>query len=197
MVTMSAPQAILLPTGNFLGASTVVRGVATDDGFPTPLVYRWAGPPTVSFASPLTPETVANFTDVGVFQLTLTVSDGLNSIVGTTTVTVRRDPGGPPLDTIVPVITSVTPTSAKLTATSGSLLFSVNVTDNIGVVWVSLSIDGLEVAHSNASKNKMGPIVRLAWNELDITAGVHQVTVRAFDGNRNMAAKAFAFTVTR
>src|SRR5262249_56561216 len=61
--------------------SATLNGSATDDGLPNPpgaLTYTWsavAGPGTVSFADATAPNTIASFSQGGVYTLRLTAYD--------------------------------------------------------------------------------------------------------------------------
>jgi hypothetical protein len=87
-ITLSS--ALILPTPGTLELSAVV----TDDGQPEPnrpLTYQWsmsAGPAPVRFATPTALTTLAEFSQTGVYTLTLRASDGAMESIGTLVVTV-------------------------------------------------------------------------------------------------------------
>ncbi|WP_053174766.1 Ig-like domain-containing protein [Nonomuraea sp. SBT364] len=67
-----------------------LNGVVKDDGLPSgTLTARWTarGPGETFFTDPSSPGTVVSFTEPGVYELTLTASDGAKQTSGTVTVT--------------------------------------------------------------------------------------------------------------
>ncbi|MDX2151370.1 MAG: hypothetical protein SFV54_11605 [Bryobacteraceae bacterium] len=75
-------------------ANTLLKGDVQDDGLPafSKVTSQWAkvsGPGTVDFSAPAAPVTAAVFSAPGVYQLSLTATDGALSDTATVTVTVN------------------------------------------------------------------------------------------------------------
>jgi len=94
----------------YVGQSAWLNGTASDDGLPSgSLSYQWtkvSGPGSVSFASPGSAETSANFSAPGTYVLRLTVSDGALSASDEVTVTV--------LERLEPSISVISPASGEV-----------------------------------------------------------------------------------
>jgi len=71
----------------------------------------------------------------------------------------------------------------------GTASVAVNASDNVGVASVRLSVDGIAVATSTTAP------YALQWTTTTASAGLHVLTVTAFDGAGNHAADSVNVTV--
>lgn len=92
-------------------------------------------------------------------------------------------PPPPPTDTTPPVVTISYPPDGAIVKGQGTLTITASATDNIGVVSMSLAIDGATVKSVNATSISYG------WNLRNLAKGPHTIAATANDAAGNQATK--------
>ncbi len=100
-----------------------------------------------------------------------------NSSSSSLTVSVRNT-----VDSIAPVINSVSPTSGSVLGRNSATV-SASASDNIGVVSMIVIIDGAQKASSSSGSISYG------WNVRKVSSGTHTIEVRAQDAMGNVTSK--------
>jgi RHS repeat-associated protein len=174
-VVAGSNQTIVLP------ANTVaLSGFASDDGLPAgaTLTYLWtmvSGPGTVTFSSPTSLATNAQFSSVGQYVLRLTVSDTQLLGFDDLTITLQSSPS--------PVILSVAPNvgtqggSPTITITGGNTNFvqgTTTATFGAGITVVSLTV---KTSTTAVAVVNIDPAAALGARDVTLTTGSEIATL--------------------
>lgn len=121
----------------------------------------------------------------GTHTLTVTAKDAANnSASASRQVTVNTLSNA---DITSPVISITSPASGA--SVSGSIDIAASASDNIAVSSVRFSVDGVVLGSDNTS-----PYI-FSWNTNSVSAGVHTITVTAFDAAGNNSSRSIQVTV--
>jgi hypothetical protein len=118
---------------------------------------------------------------IGTNLITVTASDGANSVSNTLTITRTQSPPTPvPVDTTLPTLTIASPSGSTVSTAAASLVFSGKASDNVGVTSVTWSTNtGRSGTATGTDQWSTAPIPLLVgWNT---------ITIRAYDAAGNMA----------
>ena len=121
----------------------------------------------------------------GTHTLTVTAKDAAgNSASASRQVTVNTISNS---DVTSPTVSITSPASGA--SVSGAIDIAANASDNIGVSSVRFTVDGVAVGSDNTS-----PYI-FSWNTNSVSAGVHTVTVAAYDAAGNNSSQSIQVTV--
>jgi len=104
-----------------------------------------------------------------------------NSAQSASVIVTVANVAAPPVDTTPPTVSIVSPTSG---AVSGTVTVTANATDNVGVAWVWLLVNGKSVGATSKAPWSF------AWNSRDVSDGPAKIELLAMDAAGNSALSA-------
>jgi subtilisin family serine protease len=166
-----------------------VQGTATDNVGVTSIHFSVDG---VLVANAASSPFAFSWNSAGVTNgnhtLSVSASDAAGN-VGTASVLVTVSNQAAPPDSLPPVVSIIRPTAGSRITTT-NVQISVSATDNVGVVQVSIYVDGTLRCTDTVSP------YTCTWNAKKATSGNHVITANAWDAAGNMSS-ATPVTVTK